>query len=66
MRDCTKNAIKKWKDKNKDKTYLYTKRSICKGYIRNDASVEELNTLKELIDGVIKEKWQKNGTLQNI
>lgn len=42
-------SVKKWKAKNKKKTYLYQKRSRARSFIKNDATLEDLQELEELI-----------------
>lgn len=47
-------ANKKWDEKNKERKKYIVKRSIAKSFIKNLATQDDLNELKELIK--LKEK----------
>lgn len=44
-----KSAIKRWNEKNKEKRNYYTRRSTARGFIKNNATEEDLEELSALI-----------------
>lgn len=42
-------SVEKWKAKNKKKVYLYQKKSRARSFIKNNATLEDLQEFKELI-----------------
>lgn len=50
--NAQKAAIKRWNEKNKDKRNYYTRRSTARGFIKNNATEEDLKELS----GLIKER----------
>lgn len=53
--EAQKAAIKKWNEKNKEKRNYYTRRSMARGFIKNNATEEDLKELSALI----KERMEK-------
>lgn len=51
-------ANKKWDEQNKERKKYIVKRSTAKGFIRNYATLEDIASLRELIDE--REKDLKN------
>lgn len=51
-------ANKKWQDKNREYTRYLNARSAARGFIRNKATLEDLEELRELISD--KEKMLNN------
>lgn len=45
----TKKAVKKWNKNNREHRNYLNKRSSARGFIRNNATVDDLNELEELI-----------------
>ena len=52
-------ANKKWNEKNREHRNYMTKRSTSRGFIRNNATKEDLLELQELIKKNLK-KFQKS------
>ncbi|MCS4488392.1 hypothetical protein [Streptococcus sciuri] len=50
--DAQKRATKKWNEKNREHRNYMTKRSTARGFIRNNATLADL----EELEGLIKEK----------
>ncbi|WP_438467791.1 hypothetical protein [Streptococcus pluranimalium] len=48
-------ATKKWNEENRAHRNYLTKRSTARGFIRNHATLEDLEELKEMIIQKIKE-----------
>jgi len=47
--EAQRKAIKKWNAKNKEKRNYFTRRSTARGFIKNNATEEDLNELSSLI-----------------
>jgi hypothetical protein len=47
--NAQKAAIKRWNEKNKEKRNYYTRRSMARGFIKNNATEEDLKELSVLI-----------------
>lgn len=47
--DAQKRATKKWNKNNREHRNYLSKRSSARGFIRNNATVDDLNELEELI-----------------
>ena len=47
--DAQKRATKKWNKNNREHRKYLSKRSSARGFIRNNATVDDLNELEELI-----------------
>lgn len=45
----TKKAVKKWNKNNREHRNYLNKRSSARGFIRNNATAEDLSELEELI-----------------
>ncbi|MBC3798006.1 hypothetical protein [Acetobacterium tundrae] len=43
-------ANQKWEEKNKEKSRYLKKRSSARSFIRNDATLEDIAELKELLE----------------
>lgn len=43
-------ANKKWQEKNKEKAKYLSNRSVTRSFIRNKATIEDLEELKRLIE----------------
>lgn len=59
--DAQKRATKKWNKNNREHRNYLSKRSSARGFIRNNATVDDLNELEELIKEKKAEetnKWQ--------
>ncbi|MEK1385726.1 hypothetical protein HCZ02_01865 [Limosilactobacillus fermentum] len=53
--DHAKKSRDRWNAANRDKGYRYQKKSRAKRFIKKDASLEELQELRSLIDDRITE-----------
>lgn len=49
MLECKKRANKKWCEKNRAYRNYLTKRSTSRNFIRNEATLDDLNELSHLI-----------------
>ncbi|AUN43374.1 hypothetical protein PP198_gp26 [Streptococcus phage CHPC1036] len=49
MTDAHKKAVKKWNKNNREHRNYLNKRSSARGFIRNNATAEDLSELEELI-----------------
>lgn len=47
--EAQKRASQKWEAKNKEKRYIERKKCYAKSYINNNATIEDLEELEELI-----------------
>jgi len=45
-------AVKTWEDKNKDKVNYTKSKSSCKSFIKNKATLEDIQDIEELIKEV--------------
>lgn len=47
--EAKKRANKKWKEKNRARTYYYNSKSRAKNFILKQATAEDLNLMREYI-----------------
>jgi len=47
--EAQRRAIKAWNEKNKEKRNYFTRRSMARGFIKNNATEEDLKELSALI-----------------
>ena len=50
-------AVKNWEDKNKEKVSYTKSKSACKSFIKNKATLEDIQDIEELIREVKKNKY---------
>ena len=50
-------AVKNWEDKNKDKVKYTKSKSACKSFIKNKATLEDIQDIEELIREVKASKY---------
>ena len=50
-------AVKNWEDKNKEKVNYTKSKSACKSFIKNKATLEDIQDIEELIREVKKNKY---------
>ena len=50
LSEARKNANKRWNDKNKSKSRVYSYRSTARKFIREMATVKDIVELRELLD----------------
>lgn len=50
-------AVKTWEDKNKDKVNYTKSKSACKSFIKNKATIEDIEDIEELIREVKASKY---------
>ena len=50
-------AVKTWEDKNKDKVNYTKSKSSCKSFIKNKATLEDIQDIEELIKEVKARKY---------
>jgi len=50
-------AVKNWEDKNKDKVNYTKSKSACKSFIKNKATLKDIEEIEELIREVKASKY---------
>lgn len=50
-------AVKNWEDKNKEKVNYTKSKSACKSFIRNKATIEDIESIEKLIKEVKASKY---------
>ena len=49
MRECQKNANKKWSEENRERSNYLKNKSACKTFIRKRATLEDLEEISKII-----------------
>ena len=49
MRECQKNANKKWAEENREHSNYLKNKSACKTFIRKRATLEDLEEISKLL-----------------
>ena len=49
MRECQKNANKKWSEENRERSNYLKNKSACKTFIRKRATLEDLEEISKMI-----------------
>lgn len=60
LTEAQKRAKQKYNEKNKEKTRYYSYKASAKSFIRNNATLEDLEDIEKLIEDVKKEKFSNN------
>lgn len=58
LTEAQKRAKEKYNEKNKEKTRYYSYKATAKSFIRNNATLEDLEDIENLIKEIKKEKFE--------
>ena len=57
--DAQLKAIKNWTKQNREQSNYIKYRSVCKSFIKNKATVEDLKDIIQLANEILKNKYEK-------
>lgn len=60
LTEAQKRAKEKYNEKNREKTRYYSYKATAKSFIRNNATLEDLEEIKNLIEEIKKEKFEND------
>ena len=58
LTEAQKRAKQNYNEKNREKTRYYSYKATAKSFIRNNATLEDLEEIKVLIEEIKKEKFE--------
>lgn len=58
LTEAQKRAKEKYNEKNREKTRYYSYKATAKSFIRNNATLKDLEEIKTLIEEIKKEKFE--------
>ena len=68
MRECQKNANKKWSEENRERSNYLKNKSACKTFIRKRATLEDLEEISKMIlekkIELMKNRWYNRNILK--